>query len=328
MSSRTLVTGGAGFIGSALVIRLLDEGHEVVVLDNFWRGTPENLASVASNTKLTIVEGDVAKAEDLQRCFEVLGGIDLVHHLAAINGTKWFHEAAIDVIDTNVNGTLSTVRKAMEWGARYVLASSPEAFGENEQMPLRAEDVSRFPPAATHQRFSYGASKYLNEVAVHHAVRQGLDGRIVRPYNAYGVNMLGSEYGQVVGVFFQAVLEQRPLVLHGDGSQTRCFTHIDDVVEGFYLAGHLDVGVDGTPLNGESFNLGSTEETSVRALAEAVNRTVGTLAVDGVFGEGYHGDSNRRVPDIAASQSKLGWTATTLLDEGLALMWRRFQTGP
>ena len=148
-----------------------------------------------------MVQGDVVNSDDLQRAFDALGGVDVVHHLAAINGTKWFNEAAIEVIDVNINGTLAALRKAMEWGARFVLASSPEAYGDNEQMPCTTK-TAVFPAASSHQRFSYGASKYLEEVAKH-AVHQGLDARIVRPFNAYGVDMVGDEYGQVVGMFFK-----------------------------------------------------------------------------------------------------------------------------
>ena len=328
MSRRVVVTGGAGLIGSSLVNRLLNEGHRVVVLDNFWRGKRENLMHLMDHPHLTVVEGDVLRSDDLQRCFEALGGVDLLHHLAAINGTKWFHEAAIDVIDVNVNGTLSALRKAMEWNARFVLASSPEAYGENERMPLRAEDESHFPAASTHQRFSYGASKYLDEVAVHHAVRQGLDARIVRPFNGYGATMVSDDYGQVVGMFFRAVVEQRPMFVHGDGLQTRSFTHVDDLVDGFYLAGQLDLGVDGSSLAGASFNLGTTEEVALRELAEAVNRTVGTMAVDMVLGGGYPGDSNRRLPDVSNALTQLGWSPATTLEAGLAHVWSQLQTGP
>jgi nucleoside-diphosphate-sugar epimerase len=328
VSRRVVVTGGAGLIGSSLVNRLLNEGHRVVVLDNFWRGKRENLMHLMDHPHLTVVEGDVLRSDDLQRCFEALGGVDLLHHLAAINGTKWFHEAAIDVIDVNVNGTLSALRKAMEWNARFVLASSPEAYGENERMPLRAEDESHFPAASTHQRFSYGASKYLDEVAVHHAVRQGLDARIVRPFNGYGATMVSDDYGQVVGMFFRAVVEQRPMIVHGDGLQTRSFTHVDDLVDGFYLAGQLDLGVDGSSLAGASFNLGTTEEVALRELAEAVNRTVGTMAVDMVLGGGYPGDSNRRLPDVSNALTQLGWSPATTLEAGLARVWSQLQTGP
>ena len=323
-----VVTGGAGFIGAALVERLLSEGPHVAVLDNFWRGSPSNLESVKDHPCLTVIEGDVVKPSDLQRCHDALGRVDLVHHLAAINGTKWFHEAAMEVIDVNVNGTLCAVRKATAWGARFVLASSPEAYGENERMPLLDEDDSRFPSAASHQRFSYGASKYLDEVVVQHAAAKGLDGRIVRPFNAYGANMLGDAYGQVVGMFFRAVMEQRPMVIHGDGQQTRSMTHIDDIVDGFYRAGSLDVGLDGSSLSGRSFNLGSTEEVSMRSLAEAVNRTVGSMAVDCVLGGGYHGDSQRRLPDTSAAESLLGWSCTVGLEAGLGQVWAELQAGP
>ena len=328
MTTRVLVTGGAGFIGSALVRRLLEEGHAVAVLDNFWRGSMNNLRSVDSHSLLTVIEGDVTKPADLQRAFDALGSVDLVHHLAAINGTKWFNEAAIDVIDVNINGTLAALRKAMEWGARFVLASSPEAYGDNEQMPLNHEDFSVFPAASRHQRFSYGASKYLDEVAVHHAVHQGLDARIVRPFNAYGADMLGDEYGQVVGMFFQSIRDQQPMTVHGDGTQTRSLTHIDDIVEGFYLAGCLDIGHDGTSLSGGSFNLGSQEELSMLELAASVNQIVGTLAVDCVLAGGYPGDSKRRLPNIESSQSALGWSPQITLDAGLAMVWEALQAGP
>jgi len=287
-----------------------------------------NLRAVDSHSSLTVIEGDVMKPDDLQRAFDALGGVDLVHHLAAINGTKWFNEAAIDVIDVNINGTLAALRKAMEWGARFVLASSPEAYGDNEQMPLDHEDISVFPSASIHQRFSYGASKYLDEVAVHHAVHQGLDARIVRPFNAYGADMLGDEYGQVVGMFFQAIRDQQPMTVHGDGTQTRSLTHIDDIVEGFYLAGDLDIGHDGTSLSGGSFNLGSLEEVSMLELAASVNHIVGTLAVDCVLAGGYPGDSKRRLPNIQSAQNALGWSPKIMLEVGLAMVWEGLQAGP
>ncbi len=328
MKKRVVVTGGAGFLGAALVKHLLKQGHHVAVLDNFWRGKRANLAGHEDNASLFVIEGDVTASADLDRCAAALGGVDLIHHMAAVNGTRWFDEAPLKVIDVNINGTLAVLKKAVEWGARTVLASSPEAYGENEAMPLRAEDESRFPSAAHHQRFSYGASKYLDEVALQHAVRHGLDGRIVRPFNAYGAGMMGDEYGQVVGMFFHAIMRQEAMQVHGDGSQTRSMTYIDDVVEGFYLAGELDVGVDGSALAGASFNIGSQEEVSMRSLAEAVNQTVGTMAVDMVIGGGYPGDSQRRLPDISTATTALGWTPKVSLEQGLALTWKHLQTGP
>ena len=328
MTLRVLVTGGAGLIGVGLVERLLAEGHRVVALDNLFRGQKEHLEAFMSMEGFDFVEGDVTSEDDMQRCAAVLGGVDLVHHLAAINGTKWFHEAARKVIDVNVNGTLVALSMAERWGARFVLASSPEAFGDAVTMPIHDVEESVFPSGEAHQRFSYGASKYLDELAVQHAVRDGLDARIVRPFNAYGHRMVSDAYGQVIGMLFGAVQRQVPMAVHGDGSQTRSFTHLDDIVEGFYLAGTLDEGLDGSSLSGLAFNVGSTEETTVLALAQAVNETVGSKAVDIVLGGGYPGDALRRVPACERAAVKLGWKAKISLQEGLRLMWARLQSSP
>lgn len=319
---RIVVTGGAGFIGAGLVARLLNEGHRVVVLDNLFRGKIEHLTPLLDQGAV-FIEGDVTRSEDLDRCFDALGGVDLIHHLAAINGTKWFHEAAMTVIDVNINGTLCVINKAQEWGARMVFASSPEAFGDEASMPLNEESQAVFPPASQHQRFSYGASKHLGEIAVQHAVRSGLDARIVRPFNAYGFQLSGDAYGQVVAMMMRAVLNNEAIQVHGDGQQTRCFTHLDDIVTGFYLAGELAEGVDGSSLTGGCFNVGSEEETSIINLAHAVNAAVGSLAVDIVMGGGYPGDSARRVPDCSLTKQRLGWNCTTSLAAGLSRMWGR-----
>ncbi|RJU96117.1 MAG: NAD-dependent epimerase/dehydratase family protein, partial [Candidatus Poseidoniales archaeon] len=179
--------------------------------------------------------------------------------------------------------------------------------------------------AHDHQRFSYGASKYLDEVALQHAVLHGLDGRIVRPFNGYGHRMVGDAYGQVVGMMFQAVKERGVIAVHGDGQQTRSFTHLDDLVDGIYLAGALDAGLNGESLRGASFNIGSTEEVSMLDLAHAINATVGSQAVDIVLAGGYHGDSKRRLPDCTSAAERLGWRAKVSLEEGLRRMWAALQ---
>ncbi|MBL6743584.1 MAG: SDR family NAD(P)-dependent oxidoreductase [Candidatus Poseidonia sp.] len=328
MSQRILVTGGAGFIGSSLCERLLNEGHQVVALDNMFRGRAENLKECHEHPSFHFLSGDACSSDDLQRCFDLLGGIDLIHHLAAINGTRWFHEAARQVIDVNINATLATVEKAVEWGSRYVLASSPEAFGDVSSMPLMEGSESVFSNPSQHQRFAYGASKYLDEVAVQHAVRNGLDGRIVRPFNGYGVRLMGDEYGQVVAMMFEAIRRQEPINVHGDGQQTRSFTHIDDLVNGFYLAGHLDGGIEGQPLSGSSFNLGSEEEVNMLSLAQSINEVVGSQAVDIVLSEGYHGDSMRRLPNCTNAVSMLGWHPAISLKDGLISVWSGLQHQP
>lgn len=318
---RILVTGGAGFLGSSLCQSLVDMGHNVVALDSLFRGRKENLVQVLDNDNFTFVHADVREVDALDGVVELLGGLDLVFHLAAVNGTKWFHEAAHSVIDVNINGTLRTLELAMAHDARYVLASSPEAFGEALEQPIRDGNMMQFTDPAEHQRHSYGASKYLDEVACQHAARDGLDVRIVRPFNAYGPRLVGDEYGQVVSIFFHKLLNDETLLVHGDGSQTRSFTWIDDVTDGFVKSGLLDKGLDGSNLSGVAFNIGSTEEVSISQLAEKVVIASGKEESKVEFGTGYFGDSKRRLPDIETTKRLLGWMPTVDLQQGLQKMW-------
>ena len=255
---RVLVTGGAGFLGSSLVEALVESGHDVIVLDNCWRGRRENLKAVEHD--IVFIEDDACQASSYERIHDP-ERIDIVYHLAAINGTKWFHEEARMVMDVNLNSTLASLQFAEQHNARYVFTSSPEAYGESEIMPLGGNESSVFSPASQHQRHAYGASKYLGEVAVHHAVRHGLDARIVRPFNGYGPRLLGDEYGQVASMMMKSALEEGVLIVHGDGHQTRSLTHVDDLVRGIQQAGELE------DLAGMSFNLGSEREITMLELS-------------------------------------------------------------
>lgn len=319
---RILVTGGAGFLGSSLCHSLIEKGHKVVALDSLFRGTKDNLSEVLDDDNFTFIHDDVREVEALDSAVEVLGGLDLVFHLAAVNGTKWFHEAAHSVIDVNINGTLRTLELAMAHDARYVLASSPEAFGEAPEQPIRDGNMMQFTDPAKHQRHSYGASKYLDEVACQHAAREGLDVRIIRPFNAYGPRLVGDDYGQVVSIFFHKIINDETLVVHGNGSQTRSFTWIDDVTDGFVKAGLMDKGLDGSNLSGMAFNIGSTEEVTISQLAKEVVTTSGKVDSVIEFGTGYFGDSKRRLPDIESSNQALGWQPTVDLQQGLQKMWK------
>lgn len=326
MSLQILVTGGAGFLGSSLCEALIAGGHRVVALDSLFRGSLANLVAIESHPAFFFVEGDVRSAEALDACVDLLGSLDVVYHLAAVNGTKWFHEAAHSVIDVNINGTLRTLELAIAHDARYVLASSPEAFGEGELQPIKNGNPMVFTDPESHQRHSYGASKYLNEVAGQHAAREGLDVRIVRPFNAYGPRLNAGAYGQVVAMFFEAILASTPIQIHNQGTQTRSFTWIDDITDGFLKAG-LTPEEPSKKLSSKAFNIGSSEEVSIVDLQEKMFRIVHddsewTSVLPAVeFTTGYHGDSKRRLPDSSLSKSLLGWKPTTSLEEGLALMW-------
>ena len=287
------MTGGAGFLGSSLCQSLVDQGHLVVALDSLFRGSEENLVDISDSENFQFIHGDVRDVDILDSAVDSLGGLDLVYHLAAVNGTKWFHEAAHSVIDVNINGTLRTLELAMANEARYVFASSPEAFGETEKQPISDGNLMQFTNPAEHQRHSYGGSKYLGEVACQHAAREGLDVRIVRPFNAYGPRLLGDQYGQVVSIFFNKILNNESIIIHGDGSQTRSFTWIDDVTEGFVKTGLLDHGIDGSNLSGLAFNIGSTVEVSFTSLAKRIVEVSGKKEIEQKNETGYYGDSKR-----------------------------------
>ena len=315
------MTGGAGFLGSSLCQSLVEQGHLVVALDSLFRGSEENLVDISDSENFQFIHGDVRDVDILDSAVESLGGLDLVYHLAAVNGTKWFHEAAHSVIDVNINGTLRTLELAMANEARYVFASSPEAFGETEKQPISDGNLMQFTNPAEHQRHSYGGSKYLGEVACQHAAREGLDVRIVRPFNAYGPRLLGDQYGQVVSIFFNKILNNESIIIHGDGSQTRSFTWIDDVTEGFVKTGLLDQGIDGSNLSGLAFNIGSTEEVSITSLAKRIVEVSGKKEIEQKNETGYYGDSKRRLPDVDKSQLLLGWSCNVNLNDGLKRMW-------
>ena len=308
---RILVTGGAGFLGSSLVESLVEQEHEVIVLDNCWRGKKEHLHLVEN--RIVFIEQDACDAGSY-RMIENPDSIDLVYHLAAINGTKWFHEEPRMVMDVNLNSTLRSLEFAEEYNCRYVFASSPEAFGESERMPLGNDTPSLFPASHLHQRHAYGASKYLGELAVQHAVRQGLDARIVRPFNGYGPRLLGDEYGQVVSMMMESALLRNEIIVHGDGSQTRSLTSIDDLVRGLEAAGSIE------GLAGLNFNLGSEDELSMLELAERISALVEQETGRSTtlrFERGHPGDSKRRLPDLSLTKKHLNWRAMTSLEDGL-----------
>ena len=308
---RILVTGGAGFLGSSVVESLVQNGHEVIVIDNCWRGTKENLRAVLDN--ITFIEGDAC----VTATYEMISNpssVDLVYHLAAINGTKWFHEEPRMVMDVNLNSTLRSLEFAEENNCRYVFTSSPEAYGESEIMPLGGHEASVFPVAHEHQRHAYGASKYLGELAVQHAIRQGLDARIVRPFNGYGPRLLGDEYGQVVAMMLQRAVLQGEIIVHGDGSQTRSLTYIDDLVRGIEAAGMVE------GLGGMSLNLGSEEECSMLDLAQRIAELVENETGQAVrirHEQGHPGDSKRRLPNLEQTKKHLNWQARVTLEDGL-----------
>ena len=295
---RVLVTGGAGFLGSHLTDALLDRGDDVVVLDDLSRGSRDQV-----NHGARFVNGDVRSFDDWEIACNDFNP-DVIHHLAAVNGTKRFHDEADLVVDVNINGTRNALRMAVKQKCKLIFYSSPESFGEQEAMPLSNESESLFTPAHLHQRHSYGASKHIGELLCQFEARKGLDVRIVRPCNAYGPRLHGDENGQVVSM----MISSNPIVVHGDGLQTRSLTWVGDVIEGLLAVS------DAEGVEGKAFNLGSTEEITMFKLAELISEITGAEIV---YGDSNHGDSRRRVPDISMNTA-ISWEAKTSLQEGLS----------
>ena len=167
---RCIVTGGAGFLGSHLTEQLVAMGHSVAVIDDMFRGRQKNLEGCKGMDDYYLLMGDASNRDLYERAADKLGGVDCVYHLAAINGTRWFHERPDFVVQVNLDTLRTALDFAITRGSRFVFTSSPEAFGEQSEMPLTNASDSLFSSASEHGRHSYGASKYLGEILVQRAV--------------------------------------------------------------------------------------------------------------------------------------------------------------
>lgn len=320
---RTLVTGGDGFIGSHLVERLLERGDEVLVLDDLSTGDPTNLPQ--GNSNLTLSEGSILD-EELVR--EAVSRTDLVFHLAAAVGVRNIIENPLASLRTNVRGTENILDAASRRNTKVVLISSSEVYGKGARFPMAEADDTLMGSTSV-SRWSYAAGKTVDEhlALAHHA--EGLPVVVLRYFNTYGPRMLRSGYSSVVASFVKQACAGEPLMVHGDGTQTRCFTFVRDTVTGTILAG------DRSEADGLVINLGSDRETTVGELAEMVRSRAGggseiRLNTPHEFeGRGFE-DTKRRQPDITRAGQVLGWTPQVGLEEGLRATidwWRASRAG-
>jgi UDP-glucose 4-epimerase len=318
---RVLVTGGAGYIGSHLADRLLADGHDVVVLDNLSLGKVANIEHNLHNPRFRFIEGDIL---DSSLMGQMADECDLVYHLAAIVGVTHVLHDPLQAMKTNVWGTGTVLEEASRRGRKVVLASSSEVYGKSTACPL-AEDDDRLLGSTGIARWCYSTAKAMDEhLALAYHRQQGLPVAIVRYFNSYGPRLDPRGYGSVVARFITQALAGEPLTVHADGGQTRCFTYVDDTVEGTVLAGSVP-GADG-----EVLNIARGEETSVLELAEAIRELTGSSSeivcvpyeVD--YGELFE-DTRRRVPAVEKAERILGFKARVALAEGLkrTLDWFR-----
>jgi UDP-glucose 4-epimerase len=309
---RVLVTGGAGYIGSHLVDRLLSDGHQVTVLDNLSTGTARRLDNQIASGQARLVRGSVL---DWRLASAEVAKASLVFHLAAAVGVQRVVSDPLRALQTNVAGTENILRACADHGSAFVLASSSEVYGKAASVPMSESGDTVLGPT-TVPRWSYAAAKAVDEHLALAYGGSGLRVSIVRYFNCYGPRLDRAGDASVIGVFLRRALAGEPLVLHGDGRQTRCFTYVSDTVEGTVLAAYEPRA------QGRVFNLGSCAETSIARLAELIVAATGSRSAiqrtqyETVFGPAFE-DVRRRVPDITQAREVLGWEPQIGLEEGI-----------
>lgn len=313
-SDYILVTGGAGFIGSHLVERLLKDGNSVVVIDDFSTGTIENLRAVADNPALRIIRGKVSERPDL---LQLVAGAKAIYHLAATVGVELVVNSAVATLETNLRETEALFKALAVHPTQVILASTSEVYGRSLKTEFtETDDLLIGPPTCA--RWSYACSKLMDEfLAIAHARERQLPVTIARLFNTVGPRQTG-RYGMVLPRFIEAASAGLPLQVYGNGAQTRCFCYVGDAVEAM-------VRLQQTPAaNGEIVNIGSTEEVTILQLAETVVRvlnsrsTINTIPYDSAYGPGFE-DMLRRKPSVQKLQALIGFIPRTSLDEIILL---------
>ncbi|BAY94000.1 MULTISPECIES: UDP-glucuronic acid decarboxylase family protein [unclassified Tolypothrix] len=303
---RILVTGGAGFIGSHLIDRLIGDGHEILCLDNFYTGNKDNIIKWLDNPYFELIRHDITEPIRLE--------VDQIYHLACPASPVHYQYNPVKTVKTNVMGTLNMLGLAKRVKARFFLASTSEVYGDPEVHPQTEEYRGSVNPIGI--RSCYDEGKRIAETLAFDYYRQNkVDIRVVRIFNTYGPRMLEND-GRVVSNFIVQALRGEPLTVYGDGSQTRSFCYVSDLVEGFIRLMNSDyVG---------PVNLGNPDEYTILELAEAVQNLINPEAKI-KFEPLPSDDPRRRRPDITKAKTLLNWEPTVPLQQGLKLTIEDFR---
>ena len=305
---RILITGAAGFLGSHLCERLLADGHEVVGMDNFITGSPQNLTHLANNPGFSFIRHDVSNF------IFVPGHVDGVMHFASPaspnpHSPLGYVNLPIQTMKAGALGTHNTLGVARAHGACFMLASTSEIYGDPLEHPQTESYWGHVNPIGARSVYDE-AKRFAEALTMAYYQTHGIDTRIVRIFNTYGPRMHLDD-GRVVPNFIQQALYGKPLTIYGDGMQTRSFCYVDDLVDGimrlFFSEEHLPV------------NIGNPVETTILEFAETINRIVGNKSgVAFLPGERLESDPQRRRPDITKARHLLGWEPRIDLNEGIA----------
>lgn len=314
---RTLVTGGAGFIGSHLAEELLRRGNEVWALDDLSTGRTENLRTFERNPRFRFLEGDV---KDAALVHGLVAQCDEVYHLAAAVGVKYVLENPLRSLITNIRGTEVVLEACAEHSRKVMIASSSEVYGKGASVPFSEDDDRLMGP--THKlRWSYAAGKAVDEcLAQAYYQQHQLPVVIVRCFNTCGPRQSGA-YGMVIPAMVQRALAGQPILVFGDGQQSRCFSAVHDVVRGVLML------MDKSEAMGEVFNIGSDEEVTVFDLAQRIKRLcrsdspIELVPYDHVYGQSYE-DMRRRVPDLKKIRRYTGFRPQHSLEQLLEMTIR------
>ena len=304
---RAFITGGAGFIGSHLADALIARGDSVTILDNLSTGSKENIAHILD--KVTFVEGDIRNQELVEQLTQ---DADVVLHMAAALGVQTIMHHTVESVSTNFTGSEVVMHAALKFDKRLIIASSSEIYGKNPKQPLSETD-DRVVGTPQKIRWSYADAKALEE-AVAYALfaTNGLKQTTLRFFNTVGPRQTG-RYGMVVPRFVQAALNNEAIPVHGDGTQSRVFCHVEDVIKAVLLV----IANDSTI--GEVFNVGGVGETTIKQLAEKIiertnsKSTISYTPYTEAYPPGYE-DMQRRVPDTTKLRTYLKWQPAHTLD--------------
>ena len=321
--NKVLITGGAGFIGSNLIKKLLSQGTEsIYIIDDLSTGKLENIKTYIDSKKVTLIN---KRVEDCNELDSLLNGIDFCFHLAAGVGVKYIMDNVSKALLTNIEGTHKIIESCKKNNVPILITSTSEVYGVSND-PVWTEETKSLIGPPTKLRWSYAASKLIDEFLALSEYNDGnLKPIIVRLFNIIGTNQL-SEFGMVVPKFIEAALKNEPIVIHGKGEQTRSFTWVEDVVNYFCLLAEKE-------LYGEIFNIGQTEEISIKNLADMIIKSTNSQSEiiytphNKVYGDKFE-DPMRRTPSIEKIVKATGYEPNMSIPEMIKEIIDYKQIGP
>jgi UDP-glucose 4-epimerase len=308
---RVLVTGGAGFIGSHLADALIARGDQVVALDNFSTGSTANIKHITKNFE--IIDGDIRNAELIN---DSIKDVDLVFHMAAALGVNTILESPLESISTNIAGSEVVLNTAANHKKRILIASTSEIYGKNPKQPLNETD-DRVVGSPQKIRWSYSDAKAIEEaMAFSLNQEKGLKVTTARLFNTVGPRQ-SAHYGMVVPRFVRSALNNEPISIYGDGTQSRVFCHVDDAIEALLTLVATDKTIN------EVYNVGGTGEITIQELADTVIKetksqsSIEFIPYEKAYAPGFE-DMQRRVPDISKIKQELNWAPKKKLSQIIA----------